>query len=76
MEALERRELIVAELVDPLRRREVLQPMRAEVAQVAADQRCSGGGHEDLAAVPTRGDSRGAMDVAADIAIVRDEWRA
>jgi hypothetical protein len=77
VKALERREVPVAELVDALRRRQVLQPVRAEVAQIGvAGERSRRGGDEDLAAVPACGDARRAVDVSADIALVGEQRRS
>ncbi len=77
MEALQRREVRVAELVDALGRGEILEPVRAEVAQllVGEEPGCRSG-DEDLPPVTCGGDARGAVDIRADIALVRDERRS
>ena len=77
VEALQRRELGAAELVDPLGRGEVLEAVLAEVVQVdRVDEPGGGGREEDLAAVAAGGDARGAVDVDADVALVGEERRA
>ena len=57
VERLERRELAVSELVDPLRRREVLEPVLAQVRELDLDELSRRGGDEHLAAVPGGGDA-------------------
>jgi hypothetical protein len=73
-ERRQRREHSRAELVDPLRRREVLEPVLAQVTQALAGGKHSrGGGGEHLAAVPGRCNSRRAVDVLADVTLVGDD---
>ncbi len=73
VEALERRELRLAELVDPLRRGEVLQPVLAQVAhRRGIDQPRRRGGDERLPAVAARRDPRSAVHIDADVALVRE----
>ena len=65
VQRLERRELVVAELVDPLRRAQVLEPVLAEVAQLGGlDERGRRRRNEHLPAVTGGGDPRRAVDVA------------
>jgi hypothetical protein len=62
VQALERRKVLVTELVDAFRRGQILEPVRAEIAELLrSDERRSGGGDEDLAAVTARRDARGAV---------------
>ena len=71
VQALERREVVVAELVDPLGRGQVLQPVLAEVAQPSVlDERRGGGRDEHLAAVAAGRDARRAVHVDADVALL------
>ena len=77
VERLQPGELAFAELEDALGGREVLQPVVAEVAEaVEADERRRGGRDENLPAVSRSGDSRRAVDVGADVALLRDVRRA
>ncbi len=79
VQALQRREVVVAELVDPLGSGQVLEPVLAEVAQrrdvrqpVRCEQRRGRGGDQHLPAVPAGRDPRRAVDVLADVALVGD----
>ena len=73
LQARQRRERLAAELVDPLRRGEILQSVFAEVAQaLAPDQRCGRGRDEDLPTVPGRCDAGCSVDVRSDVALVGD----
>jgi hypothetical protein len=57
-------ERLAAELIDPLRRGEVLQAMFAEVAQaVGLDERCGRGRDQDLPTVPGRPDAGCSVNV-------------
>jgi hypothetical protein len=68
VERLQRRELAVPELEDPLRRAQVPKPVLAEVAQaVVAQQRGGRRGDEHLASVGRSRDPGGAVDVLADV---------
>src|SRR5205823_7968551 len=74
VQALQRGEVAVAELVDPLRRGQILEAVIAEVSQaLCACKLTRRPGNEDLAAVPGRGDARGAVHVDADVALVREQ---
>ena len=74
VERFERRELAVAELVEPLGRRQVLEPVLAEVAQAVGARRAPRRlRDEHLAAVPDRRDPRRAVDVDPDVALVGHE---
>jgi hypothetical protein len=75
VQALERRKRIVAELVDPLGRAQVLQPVLAEIAQrIRAAQIARRLRDEDLTAVACGSDASGAVHVDADVALVSKEW--
>ena len=50
--------------------------MFAEVGELDLDERSRRGGDEHLSPVAGSGDARGAMDVAADIALIREQGRA
>ena len=70
VDALQRRELIVAELVEPLRRCKVLEPVHAEVAQaICAGEIARCLREENLAAVTGSGDARGAMHIDPDVSL-------
>ncbi len=71
VEGLQRRELAVPQLVDPLGGGEVLEPVLAEIAHVRAGEIAGRGGEEHLAPVPGRRDARGAVDVEPDVALLR-----
>ena len=73
VEALERRKLAVSELVDALGGREILEPVLAEVCEPELDELSRRGRDEHLPAVARRGDAGGAVDVAADIALVGEK---
>ena len=76
VEALQRWKLAVAELVDALGRREVLEAMFAEVDEpVDSDKRSRRGGDEHLSAVADCRDARGAVHIVSDVALVGDERR-
>ena len=71
VERLQRREVIVAELVDALRRRQVLQAVLAEIVQaVDGNEVVSRAREQHLPAVARCGDPRGAVDVDPDVALV------
>ena len=77
VETLQRREVLVAELVDPLGRGEVLEPVLAEVPQpVGAEQRSRGRRDEHLPAVSCRRDPRRAVHVDADVPLLGHVRRA
>jgi hypothetical protein len=64
VQSLQGRKIAVAELVDPLRRRQILQPVLAEIAQsIAADEVTRRLRHQHLATVPRRRDPRRPMHV-------------
>jgi hypothetical protein len=55
---------------------EILQPVRAEVAQrIAVEQGCGRRGHQDLAAVCECGDPHATMDVDPDVALAGERGR-
>jgi hypothetical protein len=71
IQALQRWEVAVPELVDALWRRKVLQPVLAEVAKTAGvDERRGGGGDEHLPAMAAGRDSRRSVHVDADVALL------
>src|SRR4051812_17595756 len=75
--APERRELAFAELVDALRRRQILEPVFAEVSERFSVCECGRrAGYEDLAAVPRGCDARRAMDVYADVSLLAEQRRS
>jgi hypothetical protein len=75
VQALQRWEVVLAELVDAFRRREVLQAVVAEVTQAfGADESRGGCGDDDLPAVRRGGDPRRPVNVGADVAF-GDEMR-
>ena len=77
VEALEWREVTGAELVDRLRRGEVLEPMNAEVVQGVGGGEVAGRlRDEDLAAVTCRGDAGSAVNVDADVPFLSQQWLA
>jgi hypothetical protein len=63
------RESLAPELEEPERLGEVLQPVLAEVGQLALDKRARRLREEHLAAVPGGGDPRRQVDVRADVAL-------
>ena len=74
VQALQRRERGVSELVEPLGRGEVLQPVLAEVAQACVARQvacCLRDQH--LPSVPDRSDPRSAVHVEPHVALVVDE---
>ena len=75
VEAAQRRERAVAELIDPLRPRQVLEPMLAEVDDivVSREQVARRLGEQHLAAVARGRDPRRAMHVHADVARLRQQ---
>ncbi len=74
VETLERREVTVAELVDPLRPRQVLEAMFAKIAEpVGAAQVARRLRDEDLATVPGRRNARSAVHLHPDVALVREQ---
>ena len=76
VEALQRRECAVTELVDALRGREILEAMLAEVDEpVRPDERGRRRGDQHLPAVAYRRDPSSAVDVVSDVALVGDERR-
>jgi len=75
-EALQRRELTRAQLVQPLGRGQVLEPVFAEVVQLGVDQRRRRGRDDHLAAVGRRRDARGPVNIVADVALSGQERRA
>ena len=71
VQRLQRREVAVAELPDPFRRRQVLQPVLAEVAKrTGADELAGRLRHQHLPAVPHRRDPRRPMHIDPDVAAV------
>ena len=77
VERLQGRELVAAELENPLWRAQVLEPVLAEVAQfVPVDERRRRSRDEHLPAVPGGSDARRAVDVSADVALLREQRRA
>jgi hypothetical protein len=73
VEALQRGEPTLAELVDPLRRGQVLQPVLAEIEQlVRVDELARRLRDEHLPAVADGGDPSGAVDVEADVSLLGD----
>ena len=74
VQTLEWRKVGVAELVDPLRRGQIFEPMLSEVAQrFCTDQIWRRLRKENLPAVSRRGDARRPVDVDADVPFVGDE---
>ena len=61
---------VVAELEDALGCSEVLEPVLAEITKLDLDQGRRGGRDEHLAAVSRGGDSRGAVDIVADVPLL------
>ncbi len=76
VETLQRRESLLAELVDALGRGDVLEAMLAQIDEpVEPDKRGRRGGDEHLSAVADCGDARSAMHVVSDVALIGDERR-
>ena len=74
VQALQRRERGVAELVEPLGRRQILQTVLPEIAQsVVAGEVTGRLRDQHLSAVSDRGDARGAVDVEPHVTLVRDD---
>ena len=75
VERPERRKLPVSELEEALVSDQVLEPVPAEIAnrRVRVEQPLRGLGEDDLPAVGGGGDPRGAVDVDADVALLRDD---
>jgi hypothetical protein len=72
VEALQRRKVVLAELVEALRRCEVLEPVQAQVAQaICAGEIASCLRQKDLAAVTGSGDARRTMHIDPDVTLVR-----
>ena len=77
VEALQRRVLELAELVDPLRRGQILEAMLAEIVQALdADEAGRRGRDERLSAVTARRDPCGAVYVGADVPLGGKQRRA
>ena len=77
VQAPERGEVVVPELVDALGSGEVLEPVLAQVAEpVSAHEGRGRGGDHHLAAVGAGGDPGGAVHVCAHVALVRQVRRA
>ena len=77
MQALERREVVVSQLVDALGRGQVLQPVLAEVAQaVGARERRRWRPRQHLPAVAAGGDARRPVDVDPHVAFLGHVRRA
>ena len=76
-EGLQPWELAGPELVDPFGSGQVLQPVAAEILEHRLGSKGGrGGGNERLPPVPRSGYARCAMDVRADIALIREARRA
>src|SRR5439155_12312154 len=75
VQALQRRKLTVAELVEPLRLSEVSEPVLTEVTQldVAAEQVACRLGDQHLPAVPGRRDPGRTMDIDPDVSLLGDD---
>ncbi len=74
VERLERRELGLAELVDPFRRREILEPVVTEVGELGRrGESRRRRRDEHLAAVPGRCDPCRAVDVLTHVALLRHD---
>ena len=76
VERLERRELVVSDLEDVLGRGEVLEAVLTEVTELVVDKALGRGGDEHLSAVAGGGDTGGAVDVVADVALVGQKRRS
>jgi hypothetical protein len=71
------REVVVSQLVDALRRRQVLQPVLADVAELVGPQERGGRRRDQHLAAATGGVDPGRpVDVGADVAFFREERRA
>ncbi len=75
VEGAQRRKVALAELVEPLGLDQVLQPVLAQVTDrgLVLQEAPRRLGEDDLPAVSGSGDSRCAVDVDADVALVGDE---
>src|SRR4029079_2033218 len=75
LDRLQQRELgweaVDLELVDALRRTEVLEAVRAEVADLGVDEPFGRLRHEHLAAVTDGGDTRTLVHVETDVTLLR-----
>jgi len=77
VQALERREVVVSELVDPLGCRQILQTVLAEVAQLVRAQEGSRGGRDQhLSAVAAGGDPGRPVHVDSDVTLLGHVRRA
>jgi hypothetical protein len=77
VERLQRRELRLADLPDPLRRAEVLQAVLAEIAEaVGLHERGRRRRDENLAAVSRGGDASRSVDVSTHVALIGQQRRA
>ena len=76
VQGLERREVTVSELVDALRRGEVLESVLAKILQLELDKLCGRGRDEHLAAVAGGRDAGGTVHVVSDVSLPGHEWRA
>ena len=63
------------ELVYPFRRGEVLEAVLSQVSELAVDELGRGRGDQHLSAVAGCGDAGSAMDVFADVSLLRHEGR-
>ena len=75
IQAAQRREVAVAELVEPLGVGKVLQPVLSEVAEgcIDVEEPSRGLGDDDLSSVRRGGDASGAVDVHAHVPLLRAE---
>ena len=72
-ERSEGREIEASELVDALSGEKVLKAVLAEVAKIEVYQRGRGLRHKHLSAMTRRRNTRGAMNVDAHVALLRDD---
>ena len=75
VETSERREVGCAVLEDALGRGEILEAVLAEVRELELDELRRGGRDKHLPAMACRCDAGGAVDVAADVALLGQDWR-
>ena len=76
VQGFERREVVFAELEDPLRRAQVLEPVLTEVTEPAGvDERGRRRRDEHLSAVASSCDPRRTMNVRTDVSIVGQQRR-
>src|SRR5207247_4348222 len=74
VQRLEWRKVAVAELVNPFRGRQILEPVLTEIAQLVRVGKVAGRLREqDLSTVTSRCNASGAVDVDSDIALRSDE---